>query len=212
MQHVFTRAENNLTARPIRNQLKMVFKSRIRFSDNLESYTIRELWEKNISVIAFLSTSELDKRDSIPHVLIKSPFDYTTFTQTSSWLHFLDLNYKSVHRQPRTFYVTQGIMQPHWMEILMAGISENATLENWVSKEATRKITKWLENKKTGRDGVNIVTADFIEYFNYTNTIIKLNQIRNKEFLYSCGQTSHNKDSAIFYFYTISLVFIVDLF
>jgi len=208
LQHIFTRAENQWAI--IQDQLKRAFNRRIRFADNLDSYTIQEFWEKNISVIAFLSTSKIDKKDSIAHALIKSPFDYTTFTQTSSWLNFLDLNYKTVRRQPRTFYVTQGIMQPHWMEILIAGISENATLKNWVSKEATRKITKWLENKKIGKNRINIVIADFIEYFNYTDTIIKLNQIQNKDYMINCGQILHDTRLASFYFYTIILGYIIN--
>lgn len=134
------------------------------------SYRIKDIWKMKCQVIPFL-TEELNKRSSIA---IKSPFSYTKFTQKSPWLHFLDVNYQK-EREANTFYVTQGIMQPHWMEVVVAGLSEKATLKEWVSKEATNDIVEWLRDKRIGENGVNIVIADFVEFHNFTEKVVELN-------------------------------------
>lgn len=123
-------------------------------------------------VVVILANNENKKRSQIS---IKSPYSYTKFIQKSPWLHFLDINYKK-RREPDTFYVTQGIMQPHWMEVIAAGLSEKATLKEWVSKEATNEIVDWLRDKRIGRThGVNIVIADFVEFQNFTEKVVDLN-------------------------------------
>ena len=184
---VYTNKLTHETAiRLINEQVKTYFESRAILADQLNDYVIRDIWSKNISVIVFLANDKLSQKKTVEsdHDLkIISPFDYNKFTQTSSWLHFLDLNYEN-RRFPHTtnsraFYVTQGIMQPHWMEVVVAGISGKASLRVWVSEHATQKITDWLKGKQIGSGGINIVVADFVELYDFVDTVLKLNSITN---------------------------------
>ncbi|XP_066917067.1 PI-PLC X domain-containing protein 3-like [Clytia hemisphaerica] len=176
--------------------LQDFFSDRIIFAENIQSYKLKDLWQQNISVIVFKRSRDNNKKDSIlhAHASIRSPFDYKQFTQTWSWLHFLDLNYANRGKQGTdTFYVTQGIMQPHWMEVVIAGISENATLRSWVSSKATRKIRDWLHGKHIGKNGINIVIADFVEFSNFTDTVLDLNAVTNVR-----GPTSRKSGSVCY--------------
>lgn len=176
--------------------LQDYFSDRIIFAENIQSYKLKDLWQQNISVIVFKRSRDNNKKDSIfhAHASIRSPFDYKQFTQTWSWLHFLDLNYANRGKQGTdTFYVTQGIMQPHWMEVVIAGISENATLRSWVSSKATRKIRDWLHGKQIGKNGINIVIADFVEFSNFTDTVLDLNAVTNVR-----GPTSRKSSSVCY--------------
>ena len=71
--------------------------------------------------------------------------------------------------------MTQGIMQPHWTEIAIAGVSEKATLKNWVSDDASIALVRWLKRKKSGQNGINIVIADFVQNHNFVDTVLSLN-------------------------------------
>ena len=170
----------------INEQVKTYFESRAIMADQLHDYVIKEIWSKNISIIVFLENRDLSQKKTVEsdHDLqIISPFNYNKFTQTSSWLHFLDLNYENrrLHHadNSRAFYVTQGIMQPHWMEVVVAGISGKASLRVWVSEHATQKITEWLKGKQIGFGGINIVVADFVELHHFVDSVLKLNTNTN---------------------------------
>lgn len=170
----------------INEQVKTYFESRAILADQLHDFVIKEIWNKNISVIVFLANNNLSQKKTVEsdhYSEIVSPFDYNKFTQTSSWLHFLDLNYENrrLHhaKDSRAFYVTQGIMQPHWMEVIVAGISRNASLRVWVSEHATLKIIDWLKGKEIGSGGINIVVADFVELYHFVDSVLKLNTITN---------------------------------
>ena len=169
----------------INKQVKTWFNSRAILAEQLKDYVIKEIWNKNISIIIFLHNNLSQKKtmEGGYRMEIKSPFDYNKFTQTSSWLHFLDLNYENRRlrhdKDSRSFYVTQGIMQPHWMEVVVAGISGSASLRVWVSEHATLKITHWLQGKKIGVGGINIVIGDFIESHHFVDSVLQLNIFSN---------------------------------
>ena len=182
--------EHDTATRLIEDQVKTSFgneSSRAILVDQLDDYVIKQIWKNNISVLVFMQNNQLQKKTFAPgknRMEIISPFDYNKFTQTSSWLHYLNLNYENrLHGNDkhnwRTFYVTQGIMQPHWMEVVVAGISGNASLRVWVSEHATREITHWLHGKRIGTAGINIVIADFVELQNFTDAVLTLNTFTN---------------------------------
>lgn len=109
-----------------------------------------------------------------PKALIWSPFEYKPFAQPSQWIKFLNQTY----RMPSShFHVVQGIMQPHWVEIVAGGMSNSATLKDWVSDQASSELVKWLNGKRNGKDGVKIVIADFIEDHGFVDTVLALNTV-----------------------------------
>ena len=71
-------------------------------------------------------------------------------------------------------YVTQGILLPHWIEVL-AGQTVNATLKTWISQTASELLVKWIKTRKRGPNGINIVIADYVEENNFVPTVLYLN-------------------------------------
>ena len=63
------------------------------------------------------------------------------------------------------------------MEIAIAGLSETASLKEWVSEPAVMELVKWLQGKKNGKQGVNIVMADFVESHDFVGSVVALNTV-----------------------------------
>ena len=149
-------------------------------SKKLADKSLQHIWKHRCQLFAFYQKTMLRNNygDNMTYIcpkdMIWSPFDMQTFTQYSKWIKFLDNTYRM---SSPYFHVIQGIMEPHWMEIAIAGISESATLKGWVSDHATSELVKWLHGKHNGRHGVNIVMADFIENHDFVDTVISLNTI-----------------------------------
>lgn len=150
--------------------------------NKLADKSLEFIWKNDCRLFVFYPYStekepDISKRNMtyiFPKNMIKSPFDTQTFTQYSKWLQFLSETYD---KQVPHFHVVQGIMQPHWMEVVVAGISETATLKQWVSDRASRELSKWLKGKHNGKHGVNIVIADFIENHDFVDNVIALNTV-----------------------------------
>ncbi|XP_057315112.1 PI-PLC X domain-containing protein 3-like [Hydractinia symbiolongicarpus] len=139
-------------------------------------YTLKAFWDLNCQILVFFA-GFVERRGYkvCPEDFITSPFQENMFTQKSTWLRFLNTNYKR-EKHNDAFYVTQGIMQPHWMEVAMAGISEQASLKNWVSDEASNEMIKWLTSKQ--KNDLNIVIVDFVENHKFVETVLSLNNMK----------------------------------
>jgi len=183
------------------SQLQRILKSRICPNSIMKNLNVRYIWKQNCQILIFYNALQKSKQTSsniiCSNEMISSPFNEKMFQQKSQWMKFLDKNYIQ-KRTENQLYVTQGIMQPHWMEIAVAGDSERATLKNWVSDEASLAIVKWLKRKHIGKNGINIVIADFVENHHFVDSVLSLN-------VASQGCTNKNKK----YFIIITLVVIV---
>ena len=149
-----------------------IFKDKLCPISIIQKATVIDFWKEKCQVLVLYKSP----KTKIQHQqdIIISPFNEVAFTQKSTWLNFLNRNY--IHGRPdKILHVTQGIMQPHWTEIAIAGVSEKATLRNWVSDDASLEIVNWLKNKRSGKNGVNIVIADFIENHEFVETVLSLN-------------------------------------
>ena len=147
---------------------------------SLVDESLHEARKKQCQIFVFYNLRYLQKKygDKISKMcsktMISSPFDLKTFTQPSKWLKFIEHTYT----QPVPhFHVVQGIMEPHWMEIAIAGLSESASLREWVSEPALIEVVKWLKGKSNGKNGVNIVIADFVESHDFVASTVSLNTV-----------------------------------
>ena len=77
----------------------------------------------------------------------------------------------------------------------MAGVSEKATLKNWVSDDASIALVRWLKCKKGGQNGINIVIADFVQNHNFVDTVLSLNVVSNSS---AISHTLHLVTSLVF--------------
>ena len=146
-------------------------------TEKLSSFTLQKMWQLKKQVLFFVSYS-LEKK--IPMFAwssqksIISPYNSDIFTEHSKWLGFLSKEYAK-KRPQNAFYVTQGIMEPHWMEIV-AGQAVNGSLKAWISETATVSLVKWLKTRHRGSRGINIVIADFVEDNDFIPTVLRLNK------------------------------------
>lgn len=142
---------------------------------DLGRITLQYMWRMKKRVLFFLSTtvSQLPDYAWRSSASIVAPFDKAIFQDPEKWMNFLTKNYGS--RRPRNkFYVTQGILIPHWIEIV-AGQAVNATLKTWVSQTANSMLVEWVRKRKRGATGINIIIADFIENDCFIPTVVMLN-------------------------------------
>ena len=105
---------------------------------------------------------------------IESPFIENYFQDPVKWMSFLKNKYAE-ERPNDKFYVTQGIMVPHWLEIAAGSLLSKGTLKSWISDDASRWLVDWLKTCQNGPHGINIVIADFVQSHKLTETVLSLN-------------------------------------
>ena len=156
---------------------------------NLARVTLQYLWRTKRSILFF---SDPSKNEQLPKYVwssvanILAPFDTETFQDPDKWIAFLTAKYKWT-RPRNMLYITQGILQPHWIEVL-AGQAVNATLKAWISETATARLVKWMKTRRAGPDGINVVIADFIEDNGFVPAVLFLNSsgrtpLRTREYV-----------------------------
>ncbi|XP_028392086.1 PI-PLC X domain-containing protein 3-like [Dendronephthya gigantea] len=142
---------------------------------DISRITMQYVWRSGKQVLFFVDSANKDLPrfawSSITNIL--SPFDKETFEDPEKWMAFLSTRYK--YKRPRNrFYITQGVLLPHWIEML-AGQTVNATLKAWISQTASMRLVKWMKKRKAGPNGLNIIIADYIEENNFVPTVLYLN-------------------------------------
>ena len=142
----------------------------------LARITLQYLWRAKKPILFF---SDHLKNDQIPRYVwssvanILAPFDTEIFQDPDKWIAFLTAKYKGA-RPRNILYITQGILLPHWIEVL-AGQAVNATLKAWISETASARLVKWIKTRRAGPDGINVVIADFIEDNGFVPAVLSLN-------------------------------------
>jgi hypothetical protein len=175
--HIYTPPAHRQTAlRLLFSKIKRHLGSHLCPRTELSPITLQHLWRIKKQILFFFNPP---KREHLPQFSwstsanIFAPFDTETFKDPGKWIKFLTVKYKA-RRPPNMFYVTQGILLPHWIEVL-AGQTVNATLKTWISQTASRRLVDWLATRKAGSNGINIVIADYIEDNNFVPTVLHLN-------------------------------------
>lgn len=144
--------------------------------------SLADLWRHGWNVIIFFreerpgDESEIDMTTNFAmhDGQLVSPFDQSKFYDESTWIDFLKENYRK-RPQNETFFVTQGIMQPSLMSIAASSLTKAGSLETLTSDKASKLLVRWVHTCKRGTDGINIVTADFVQKHNFTETVLSLN-------------------------------------
>ena len=147
--------------------------------------TLSQLWKRGKNIIIFYRGNTTKDSYKLPEFAwndrqIDSPFNEKRTYEANSWLGFLNDVYKHRPNDGR-FYVTQGIMQPHWLDVAAASFISPGTLESWTAEEATNTLVNWLHTRKRGSDGINIVMADFVHKHHFVESVLGLNGFDFKE-------------------------------
>lgn len=140
---------------------------------------LSDLWRDGRNVVVFFKGTKRrnfkeNENFALDESKLLSPFDESKFYESSTWMNFLKDNYKN-RPYNGTFYVTQGIMQPNLLGIVASSLTKAGSLETWTAQEATKLLVKWLPTCKRGIRGINIVMADFVQKYNFTETVLQLN-------------------------------------
>ena len=163
----------------LRRILNSTFGSKIYRGQDSE-LSLTDIWRNRSNIIIFFRGVRKINTPSVynAHVFdeshLLSPFDTSKFYEFSTWRDYLKEIYKNRPRS-HTFYVTQGIMQPNLLSIAASSLIKNGSLESLISDGATKALVKWLRTCKSGTSGVNIVIADFIQKYNFVETVLNLN-------------------------------------
>ena len=185
--------KNNETQRSILKEVLDTFGPMLCPAKEVASLTLQRAWNLSVNVLFFydpypFKEEALYQEFASSSERIESPFNEKKFQQRTTWLSFLSNNYHSVRRSD-SFHVTQGVMVPHWLEIVAAGT--DGDLKRWISDDASQAFVKWLHSKKAGPDGINIVIMDFVEDHNFTDTVLKLDQALDKKLRSDYNKRSH---------------------
>ena len=168
----------------LNRMLKDTFKDTI-CHNRTAKITLSQLWKDGKNIIIFYRGNTTKDSYKLPDFAwddrqIDSPFNEKRTYETNAWLGFLNDVYKNRPNDGR-FYVTQGIMQPHWLDVAAASFISPGTLESWTAEEATNTLVNWLHTCKRGSDGINIVMADFVHKHHLVETVLSLNGFDFKE-------------------------------
>ncbi len=142
-----------------------------------DTVTLQNAWRLKKNIIVFYQYIHA-RQKHMPkfvwnHSKIVAPFRKENFYSTNTWLNFLDNEFK--RREKNKFFVTQGILQPHWIGIVSASLAASGTLEKWVSDDATKSLVSWLHSCNRGSNKINIVIADFVEKNNFIPSVLEVN-------------------------------------
>lgn len=173
--HIIT----NKGLQELRRILNSTFGNKIYRGQNSE-LSLTDIWRNHSNIVLFFRGVNQNKITSFYNTYVfnenhlLSPFDASKSYEVSTWRDHLKEIYKNRPRS-HTFYVTQGIMQPNLLSIAASSLIKNGSLETLISDGATKALVKWLRTCKSGTNGVNIVIADFIQKYNFVETVLKLN-------------------------------------
>uniref|UniRef100_A0A1I7YS93 PLCXc domain-containing protein n=1 Tax=Steinernema glaseri TaxID=37863 RepID=A0A1I7YS93_9BILA len=71
-------------------------------------------------------------------------------------------------------HVTQGILTPRLWDIVKGVFARGSTLESRLADQCTKATVDWIQRKQEELE-YNIVICDFVEKYNYCDTVVALN-------------------------------------
>nr|KAI8735566.1 PI-PLC X domain-containing protein 3-like [Biomphalaria glabrata] len=152
--------------------LLSVFGTKICPNCDLQSLTLRRMWEDKKQVIIFYQSPEVEM----------FPEFFLSDTIISPWPNTPDkelckqyLNQKLTQKHKK-FVVCQGVLTPT-LATIMAGLF--GSLENWTKPWIT-DFTTWIRVSDPCQHHLNIVITDFVHNSEFIQTVIDLNKCKVK--------------------------------
>lgn len=147
-----------------------------RFSENLcifvgvENLTLRMLWENGLQIVIIYHHEIASEFVQLWPGQSSIVAPYANTISVSGLLTFLDSTLtKSRHGR---LHVTQGVLTQDTSFVLR---HLNSSLLKECAEQVMPELSKWIQGKPRGIDGLNIVMADFIELNNFVKIVIALN-------------------------------------
>ncbi|XP_076017227.1 PI-PLC X domain-containing protein 2 [Genypterus blacodes] len=154
------------------SMLQEVFGRKLCHNCTVESVTLDYLWEKKYQVIVFYHHPSSHGCPVMwPGNKIPAPWANTT--RPTKLTQFLDTTLKERAKQG-AFHVSQAILTPK-VNTVAKGLVWG--LRSYLVERNLPSIMSWVEAQRPGRDGVNIVTSDFVDLTDFANIVIKLNNL-----------------------------------
>ncbi|KAM3860443.1 PI-PLC X domain-containing protein 2 [Diretmus argenteus] len=152
------------------NMLMDIFGSKLCRMICVEDITLNYLWEKKYQVFVFYHAPVAD---GIPVIWpgSKIPAPWANTTDPFKLIKFLETTLKERAKQG-SFHVSQGVLTPK-IQTVASGLVWG--LRDYLVEKNLPTIMTWVEAQRPGVDGVNIITSDFVELTDFTNTVIRLN-------------------------------------
>ena len=153
------------------SMLSDIFGKKICSFNDMESITLNKLWTENLQVVICYH-HEL--------ALVQSKF-WPGSTMQSFWaksdtpsklLKSLDDEYQK-GRPNECFYNWQGVLTPNATTIIR---HLGGSLRSVLAEKANPAFVSWIKGKNPSPTGLNIISGDFVELFDFIPTVILLNE------------------------------------
>ena len=136
------------------------------------SVTLNTMWDNNLQVIVFYHNPCVqDNAQFWPGSEIPSPWPNTM--KPDDMVSGLEKSYTKTRPQCQSFFVYQGVLTPSTQFVIK---HLRKSLRTLMSSKACQPYVKWLTDKKAGVNGINVCIMDFVEWADYINVVLKLNQ------------------------------------
>ncbi|XP_069101288.1 PI-PLC X domain-containing protein 3-like [Argopecten irradians] len=132
--------------------------------------TLEKIWERNLQIICIYQNDIVKGNQTFwPGATIRSLWANTP--NIDVLMSVLEKKYMS-GRHNNGFYSWQGVVTPSTCTVFCNICS---SLKDLLDTKLAPVFVSWLRNKKTGINGINVCTMDFVEEANYISNVIQLN-------------------------------------
>ncbi|XP_073398620.1 PI-PLC X domain-containing protein 2 isoform X2 [Dendrobates tinctorius] len=154
------------------NMLREVFGGKLCITDCVENITLQYLWEKKYQVLVFYHFNIWNEHPFL-WAGNKMPAPWANTTNVQKLIQFLDTTLGERAKRG-TFHVSQAILTPQ-VKTIVRGLKSG--LKNTLVHRNLPVILNWVKTQKPGAMGVNIITSDFVELVDFSETVIGLNYL-----------------------------------
>ncbi|CAF93445.1 unnamed protein product, partial [Tetraodon nigroviridis] len=135
-----------------------------------QEVTLQYLWEKEYQVLVFYHhPMALEVPFLWPGQMMPSPWANTT--DPEKLIQFLQASVTD-RRRKGTFFVSQVVLTPK-ASTVMKGVASG--LRETITERALPGMMQWIRSQRPGENGINIITADFVELGEFISAVISLN-------------------------------------
>jgi len=172
---------NKARHRKLLGEIKQVFGERLVPEQSYSQLTLENLWKNNQQVIILYHHGASSRESVWGGSGITSHWPNTN--KISKALRKLD-RWSGERKYSAGFWVTQGILTARAADIAPGSFQEfwtGITTGDWSSMKRElgipmcKAIANWVSGKKIGKEGINIVIADFVEENNFIPSVLALN-------------------------------------
>ncbi|PWA15800.1 hypothetical protein CCH79_00008912 [Gambusia affinis] len=135
-----------------------------------QEVTLKYLWEKEYQVLVFYHhPMALEVPFLWPGQMMPAPWANTT--DPEKLVQFLQASVTD-RRRKGTFFVSQVVLTPK-ASTVMKGVASG--LRETITERALPGMMQWIRSQRPGENGINIITADFVELGEFISAVISLN-------------------------------------